>query len=187
MSSPRFTTRYDQAEDRIQLLIERPEEEVLTLWLTRRLLNRLLPPLLERLEGTGPVAGSDAEAAGAAGAGQGPQGQPAAVQRFQQEAAVSAIERQPAVTPDPAAPPEQRLGYLVTSIDIRTGPRKVVLDFKCGEDLLHSLPLGGDTERQWLSILYSQYRTARWAEPFWPSWMAAAPAKGEGASNLRLN
>ena len=180
-TAARFTSRYDQAEDRIQILLERPEEGVLTLWLTRRLLNRLLPPLLARLEGKGPVAGS-----GKAGE-TAPQGQPAAVQRFQQEAAVSAIQRQPAVSPDPEAPPAERIAYLVTAVDIRTGTSAVVLDFKCGEELLHSLPFGGDTLRQWLGIIHSQYRTAKWAEPFWPDWIDTRGQGGGTRDDLLLN
>lgn len=181
-TAARFTSRYDPAEDRIQILLERPEEGVLTLWLTRRLLSRLLPPLLARLEGTGPAAGR-----GAGQGGQAPQGPPAAVQRFQQEAAVSAITRQPAVSPDPGARPDERIAYLVTSVDIRSGASAVILDFKCGENLLHSLPFGGDTLRQWLGIIHSQYRAAKWAEPFWPDWIDTQKQGNASRDDLLLN
>ena len=179
-TATRFTTRFDTAEDRIQLLLELPEDKVQILWLTRRLLNRMLPHLLNRLQGTGPAAvPADAPATPGAPASE-------AVQRFQQEAAVSAIVRQPAVAPSEKTPAE-RVAYVVTSVDVRTGPTALVLDFKGGEQVLHSLPFGEDALRQWLSIVYSQYKAGDWQEGFWPGWIRASNAGTAPREDLRLN
>lgn len=179
-TATRFTTRYSISEDRIQLLLELPDNKVQTLWLTRRLLNRMLPHLLNRLQGTGPVA---AAANTPAQTGAAP---PEAVQRFNQEAAVSAIVRQPAVAPSEKTPAE-RVAYVVTSVDVRTGPRSLVLDFKGGEEVLHSLPFGEDALRQWLSIVYAQYRDGDWHEAFWPGWIQTPDAAPAPKEDMRLN
>lgn len=179
-TATRFTTRYDTGEDRIQLLLELPDNNVQVLWLTRRLLNRMLPHLLDRLQGTGPAASATSAPAQSSA----PSSE--AVQRFSQEAAVSAIVRQPAVAPSGKTPAE-RVSYVVTSVDIRTGPKSLVLDFKGGEQVLHSLPFGEDALRQWLSIIYAQYRTGEWRETFWPGWIQTPDAAPAPKEDMRLN
>lgn len=179
-TATRFTTRYNTGEDRIQLLLELPDNTVQTLWLTRRLMNRVLPHLLNRLQGTGPVAAATDTT------GQGSAAPSEAVQRFNQEAAVSAIVRQPAVAPSEKTPAE-RLSYVVTSVDVRSGPKSLALDFKGGDQVLHSLPFGEDALRQWLSIIYAQYRNGDWHETFWPGWIQTPDAAPAPKGDLRLN
>jgi hypothetical protein len=184
-TASRFTTRYLPAEDRVQLMLELSDEEVQVLWLTRRLLNRMLPHLIRILDENAP---SVVSAARAAAAGREKTSGPPkeALQRFSQEAAVSAIERQPAVGAG-GHRPEGNISYLVTSVDVNTGPKNLRLDFKSGEEVLHSLPFGENALRQWLSILHSQYRAAGWEEPFWPSWIRAEGTEGAPKEDLRLN
>jgi len=165
----RFTTRYVPSEDRVQLLIELEDTDVQVLWLTRRLLNRLLPPLLKRFD----VSSTDKRKAAAA----------AAVQRFTQAAAVSGIKRQKAVTRTPTTA-QSVADTVVTSIDIRIGDRKAVFHLKVGDDTLRSIPMTEQALRQWLNMLYKQYQAAGWIEAFWPNWIDLAGADDAPASWL---
>jgi hypothetical protein len=172
-TATRFTTRYEMTEDRIKLLLELPEDEVQVLWLTRRLLNRMVPALVDHLGKTGGAGVSvDTAPLGARTA-------PArvAVQKFSQEAAVSAIERQPAVGSGDQKP-VNNLSYVVTSIDVRISTKSMVLQ---------SLPFGEDALRQWLSILCAQYKAGDWREGFWPSWIQPVDARPAAAADLLPN
>lgn len=186
-TATRFTTKYEAAEDRIKLMLELSEDEVQVLWLTRRLMSRMLPHLIKHLGQTGGGAASVDSAPQDGKARAAPAAKHTdAVQRFNQEAAVSAIERQPGVGAG-GQKPAKNLSYLVTSVDLRTGPRSVVLDFKSGEEILHSLPFGEDALRQWLSILCSQYKAAGWQEGFWPAWLRPVDAPATPQDDLLLN
>lgn len=169
----RFTTRYVAVEDRVALSIELKDGTVRLLWLTRRLLNRLVPRLLDRLIAE-------------------PQwGHPAAVstpqrnkvvQKFTQQAAVSGIQRQPAVVPSEKTP-QRGVAIVITEIDILTGPQSLALAFKGGKDVLQSLPFSEEALRQWLGVVYLQYKVGGWRETFWPDWMEA-PEPQEAARHL---
>jgi hypothetical protein len=181
-SATRFTTRYAPSEDRISLALELSEEEVQVLWLTRRLLNRMLPHLIQVLD----KRASEVSVDTASASGKPVRAQKEAVQRFSQEAAVGAIERQPGVGAG-GQRPKDNVAYLVTSVDIHTGPKSLSLDFKCGEETLHSLPFGENALRQWLSILHSQYRAGDWEEAFWPGWIGPDVRSDGDREGLRLN
>jgi hypothetical protein len=183
-TATRFTTNYETSEDRVKLSLELSEDEVQILWLTRRLLNRLVPPLVEHLHKTS-GAGVSVDTA--------PQGvrntttpARAAVQKFSQEAAVSAIERQPAVGSQ-GQRPSNNLSYLVTSVDIGLRAKGVTMGFKSGEDLLHSLPFSEDALRQWLSIVCAQYKAGDWREGFWPTWIQPVNAPAPKTNDLLPN
>lgn len=184
-TATRFTTRYEMTEDRIKLLLELSENEVQILWLTRRLLNRMVPHLVEHLGKTGSAQAS-VDTAPQGGGTAAPKHAAAAVQQFSQEAAVSAIERQPSVGAG-GQRPAGNLSYVVTSVDIRTGTKALALDFKSGDDVLHSLPFGEDALRQWLSIIYAQYKAGDWREGFWPSWIRPVDVPAARAEGLLPN
>jgi len=160
----RFTTKYVSVEDRIRLSLELKSGEVQVLWLTRRLLNLLVPRLLERL-GHVPEARQEPVAAAVSAPKKAD-----VVQRFSQQAAVGSIERQPPVKPGPETP-QRGVATVVTEVDIRTGPTSVVLDFKGGAEPLQSLPFGEESLRQWLGVVHQQYLAGGWNEDFWPGWM----------------
>ncbi|MBM1312321.1 hypothetical protein JQT66_19265 [Sulfitobacter mediterraneus] len=181
----RFTTKYVSAEDRIQLLIELSQDEIQVLWLTRRLFNRLLPHLFDHLGKTGTAVVATDTNPSDVGGGIDPQ-QANAVQRFSQEAAVSALTSQPSVGAS-GQKPANNVSYVVTSVDVRFSKKGVVLDLKSGEDILHKLPLAEDALRQWLSIVYSQYKAGNWQERFWPVWIGPASSSKQQADEPLLN
>lgn len=166
----RFTTRYDPTEDRIKLLVELTSDDVRVLMLTRRLLNRLLPALLQGLEKAPAVT-------------EVPKPQAQAAQRFAQTAAVSGIAKQKAVAPA-ADVAGQTTQYLVSSIDLQSGKGGLSLHFKSGETLVQAMPLNEDGLRQWLNVMFRQYEAGGWHETFWPKWVKPGTTS---SADLRLN
>lgn len=167
----RFTTRYDVSEDRFQILVEMEGGEVQVLWLTRRLLNNLVPVLLEKLE-SGPVVKNV------------PAPKSQAVQKFAQAAAVGGLKKQKSVTP-PTKTSEEPSHALITSVDLKVSQRALSLTFKSGQTLAQSLQLTEPALRQWLGIIHKQYQAAGWSEALWPAWMLVDSQ--ESPSDLRLN
>ncbi|WP_163852279.1 hypothetical protein [Pseudooceanicola aestuarii] len=184
----RFTTFYVETEDRVRLSVEMSDDQVRVLWLTRRLLNRLVPSLLKRL--TAQAALDPAPA---------PRAQAQAAQRFTQAAAVGAIRPQKGVTTGPGSGAAGPAGFSALAHGVRVRPaetgRALALDFtgpaetdRAAESApapapLVTLTLREAALRQWLGVLHGQYGKAGWAEPFWPAWIdPEAPL-----ADLRLN
>lgn len=168
----RFTTQYEPVEDRVRLSIEL-KDEVQVLWLTRRLLSLLIPSLLERMDTMPSVQLA-------------PKPQVQVAQRFSQQAAVSNLKRQKNVVATPETP-QKRVATLVTSIQVRSGKKGMVLDFKGGEHILRSLPFSEVGLRQWLSVLHQNYSCANWAEAFWPSWISSETRVGHAKDDILIN
>ena len=149
----RITTEFIASEDRIRLTGEVSEEETwasVVLWLTQRLLNRLAPCLCAW------VAGGEDDSLTAK-----------LEQEFTQYKARAEFEPQASVRRV-----TQTQGDLVQSIDVQKAPNVMVLTFKGHtEQPLAVLQLAPLQLRQWLHILYDQFRQAEWPTTEWPSWM----------------
>lgn len=161
----RITTEYDPAEDRVRLTGSSEEEEARVLWLTQRLLNRLVPHLCQRLEKEAP---------------QRPGGERSLraqlEQSFAQQRARAALSGQA-----PVQPPANVSAWRVDAVDLKFEAGGVRLTFKGvlqADRAVLQLPLLG--LRQWLGILHGQYRRAGWSAQVWPVWMEEA-----GASTLQ--
>ena len=155
----RITTEYIDTEDRIRLAGEDDDGGAVVLWLTQRLLNRLLPHLFVWLDRQVPAGRTDYAATS----------QAEVIQSFAQQAAQAALEPQP-----PVQSKAQSSMWLVNSVDIASGDLGVMLTLKADEAgrdsatlTLHDQPL-----RQWLGILHDQYQKAEWDMTVWPEWMA---------------
>ncbi len=158
----RVTTQYVIAEDRIRLSGASAGDQTVTMWLTQRLLNLLVPQLTGWLERQGASDLIDSEL----------------VQSFAQEAAEAALGPEPAVEAAVG-------GWLVDSVDIHAGSDGVVLAFKSGDTEIARLALLTQPLRQWLGIVRGQYLTGGWPVDAWPTWMGethALPAKPSGAA-----
>lgn len=158
----RITTRFVDNEDRIRLAGEDGTGQALVLWLTQRLVNRLLPHLCAWLERraspSSQVDGAHTEV----------------LQSFAQQAALAALEPLAPVSGD--APSGT---WLVHSVDITTAEHALILTFKDAVgagDFRESatLTLSEQALRQWLKILYDQYAAAEWSLARWPEWVAQA-------------
>lgn len=156
----RITSQYVEYEDRIRLTGENPERDVVTLWLTQRLLNRHIGPLVQWLERSR----SDNDA------------QPRVTvrqtleQTFIQQHAAQVLTLQ---TPVPAI--GSCSDILVNSVDLKSGARGVRLLLKDRDnEITATLTLGVTPLRQWLAILLSQHKVAQWSLSVWPQWMLDA-------------
>lgn len=178
----RITTQYVPQEDRLRLAGEGPAQQVVVLWLTQRLLGRLVPHLCGWLE--------QQSAASV------PQSLQAVQQSFAQQAAMAALHHsaQAPVQVPQAQPAAEgttpHSGQVVQAVDITpVGDAALQLGFKDGAGRvqaqlrLEALPL-----RQWLVIVQAQYAAADWPTPNWPQWLQAddAPA-GNAAAPLLLH
>lgn len=159
----RVTTEYVPAEDRFRLSGELEGDAPLVLWLTQRLLQRLVPALLRWLEQQQGGGGLPGEV----------------VQGFAQQAAKAALV--------PQAPVRAVSGsreWRVLSVDVGGSGQGVVLRFRADEagadaDDGGLLYLEAKPLRQWLGILYEGYVKAGWPLDLWPAWLR------EGAEPVR--
>ena len=154
VSLQRITTEYIEHEDRIRLTCELAAGDVLTLWLTQRMLNRLIPHLcrwLEQQTGNAPLAEVRQEMA-------------------QQKARLE-LERQAPVRAD-----AQAQGVLIHSVDVKAPKASLALVFKesTGQEVAR-LQLQTKPLRQWLEIVHGQYIKAQWHTGVWPVWVEQAP------------
>ncbi len=165
----RFTTEFTDYEDRLRISTELPGNHVVVLWLTRRLLDRLvqhLAGLLERETAAAPV--------------------PEVQQSFAQQAAQvshqqkSQEQPQAPVTPQTAQTVQE---WLVREVDLTPGQEGVSLRFR-GVTPKQVVELGMPSLllRQWLGIVHSQYRLAQWPLDAWPAWMSEDKTTTIGSS-----
>ncbi len=166
----RITTEYIEAEDRIRLAGEAGENTVV-LWLTQRLLNRLVPHLTAWLSRQ------------LAPASRIPSVQPAhqdIAQSFAQQAARAQLAPEP-----PVRAPSEGSGWRVDSVDIAQGEEAVALTFKGEGEAQATLTLAAQPLRQWLGIVFEQYQCGEWPTTAWPGWMEAGrPQAAQGAMAL---
>lgn len=139
----RITTEYVDSEDRIRLCGELAPNQSLVLWLTQRLLNRLLPHLLGWLEqqvGVSGAVGADVRAE--------------VVNGFAQQAALAAMEHQ-----SPVQAHSAQSAWLVHEVDVTVNQEVMRLTFKgqtCSDPSAQTLEASVTMQalplRQWLSI-----------------------------------
>lgn len=153
----RITTEYSETEDRIRLAGLDEAGQNLTLWLTRRLADRLFASILAWL---------DAESSAQAGSDM--------LQSFEQQAAVSSLTPtepvQPAAHDDPDASGHQPL--LIVTVDITKGDQGVIFAFKDASGSEAKLAVTKTELRQWLAICHRCYMKADWPLTLWPHWMS---------------
>lgn len=146
----RITTEYIDTEDRIRLSGEVGNDVPVVIWLTQRLLQRLLPKLLQWLENQN----ADMPHADI-------------LHGFAQQAAKAELAPQA-----PVLAGSDSTAWLVQSVDIEQSEQAVSLTFYGvnGQDPV-SLALAATPLRQWLSIVYDAYLKAEWPIEVWPGWL----------------
>lgn len=166
MEFEKFTTRYDEYQDRICVDGQTAAGQVTTLWLTYRLLRRLLPVLLEIIT---PAPGADPNAATLAAW----ELNTARARQKPQKAVVRPPARIPAVAGKPTAlSTQQPSGWLVQSIDLKSLPTRTLLVFRTAvSEEEATFAFGADHLRQWLAIVYGQWQVAGWSLEVWPAWV----------------
>jgi hypothetical protein len=145
----RITTQYSEAEDRLLLTGEINESKRVMLWVTQRLLNRLVPHLLLWLQAQTTT-------------------QPHAdlLQGFAQHSARSNL------MPQAPVPQSDCEAWLVSSVDLKSTSEVLELAFKWpNQPEVVSLTFQATALRQWLSIVYDQYGVSGWPLDIWPEWV----------------
>ena len=169
----RFTTEYMAEEDRLRLSLETNDGEVRLLWLTRRLVIRLVPQLVKLLSQNTALLGE--------------QGAPRTdnAQRRSQMSALGQLEQQSPVRPD--AEQGAVAEHLITRLSGRLARGAVLVDFKIGEDtLIQTVPFPEAALRQWLVVVEACFRKGEWAEEIWPDWISVKGGE-DGPDPVRLN
>lgn len=167
----RITTDYVEAEDRVRMVGTLPGNEVVQAWLTQRLLQRLVLALVQWLQKQGQGPGAEVRTPDVL--------RTEVMQGFAQQAARARMTPQPPVR---AAPGEA--AWLVCSVDVAQHAQAVRLTFKgmrsggaasgsvADAVELGTLTLAPEPLRQWLNILFDNYRKAEWPLQAWPDWVS---------------
>lgn len=162
----RITTEFIDHEDRIRLCGEVGANQSVVMWLTQRLLDRLVPFLLNWLEQqTGVSAGVGADV------------RTEVVNSFAQQAALASMTHQAPVQAHMA-----QQAWLVHAVDVTVNQDVVRLTFKGAGPAQQgaSVSMQAQPLRQWLGILHEQCLRAGWASAsadhtgprsIWPEWM----------------
>lgn len=158
----RLTTEYIEEEDRIRISGALATDETVVMWLSQRLLLRLLPHLflwLERQSGDSiPVE---------------------IVQSFAQEAAKAELTRE---TPVQWHSGSQE--WLVYAVDITPISNAVTMRLRSNNGQQEQLTMLSQQLRQWLEVLNSLWGVAEWPNSVWPNWLSAK-AKQLHQSNVK--
>lgn len=168
MEIQRFTSEYDEIEDRLSLIGEDAQGAKVRIWITRRLFERLLPVLLRWLDNqTQDLPRGDL------------------MQGFAQAAAQAELKPQAPVRAHAEAP-----SWLAAKVDINTTPERLLLTLHpagAGEaGSLARLPLSATLLRQWLAILHGLSQRSGWSPDLWPEWIAESNRPAQ-ESRLRLH
>jgi hypothetical protein len=161
----RITTQYIPFEDRIRLTGADEGGSTLTLWLTQRLINRLVVPLCDGLDKQ--ISPTPPKQTGAAAV---PSLQAHMVQTFAQQKAAAELPKGGPVVLAPQSP-----AWLVETVVIKNMKNNIRMTFKGLEAPQQAeLTLSSFELRQWLGIVFKQYKSAAWATQVWPAWVEEA-------------
>lgn len=174
----RITTTYDGSEDRIRLSGEGANGQRLGIWLTRRLLERLVPVLLDWIA---------KEARDLPGANEASTTKPRAdmpradtLHSFAQQMARNSLPRQA-----PVQVRAEDVIWLAQAVDVKRAGQGVRLSFRAVSGEAASLNLAAKPLRQWLNILHDAYLKAGWPLDVWPEWVREAGSMTQGPSVVR--
>lgn len=160
----KFTTQFDPIEDRIYLSGAIGSDQTLQVWLTQRLVNRLVLHLCQTLEKTASPNSETRQPL----SGQSQRTQ--LEQSFAQQQARATMPKQPPVLPLADSPQ-----WRVDHVDIQHAQSGVRLIFRGAteaQQVMVSLPI--PALRQWLGILHGQCLRAEWPLQAWPLWISDA-------------
>lgn len=153
----RCTTEYIEVEDRLRLSAQLANGDTIVLWLTQRLLNRLVPHLVSWLE---------KQTAGVSAIPSVQATQNEARQGFAQQAAGAQLKGE-----SPVQVRSAMASWLVDVVDVTQGDDAVVLTFKSEPSREAAVKLPAQQLRQWLGIVYKQYLRGEWPTAVWPQWL----------------
>lgn len=173
MSRPlqKFTTEFLPEEDRLRLSGVLEDGQPVVLWLTQRLLRRLVPHLCAWLEKQ-PVPGVSGARVPAMAV------EREQVQHIAQQAAQGALQAQKQA---PVQAPAYAFNGLVQIVKLETVGARLHLVLRVEQEpaMEFSVAFAPTGLRQWLGIVYRHYETAQWPLEIWPQWMALRATPGQ--------
>jgi hypothetical protein len=154
-SLKRLSTLYVDREDRLRLTGQTADGAPEVIWLTQRLLQRLIPLLLQWLEQRDPNVA-----------------RVQVLRTWAQEKARAELVRQP-----PIRPRADSRTWVAQSVDVAQRARGVRLTFNGATDEHAVVAFAAKGLRQWLNIVHAAYLKAAWPLDVWPDWIreSAAP------------
>lgn len=167
----KFTTEFLPEEDRLRLSGELENGQPVVLWLTQRLLRRLVPHLCAWLEKQ-PVPGASAARPQVVAQ------ERVQIQHIAQQAAQGALQ---AHKQEPVhAPPDAFNGLVqIVKLENSEGRLHLVLRVEQVPAVEYRVGFAPVGLRQWLGIVYRHYETAQWPLEIWPQWMALRATPGQ--------
>lgn len=158
----RLTTEFIAEEDRIRLTGQIENGSPMVLWLTQRLINRLLPVLTKWLEEKNVDAPRND-----------------IVQSFAQQSARAELAPQAPVVSKP-----ESLTWLIQTVDVTTSKEiiRLVLKNKAGE--ASAIQFSPKQIRQWLNIVFDAYQKGGWSVTYWPTWLSEGALPPQRSSTV---
>lgn len=160
----RITVLHDANEDRMAFDVADAEEHVRRLWLTKRLLDRLIIALTGQLNRSSPQSSGQVVAPGAA-----------------QQAAQVYAQLQARIGKKPTSPVRATTATpmsLVREVSIaRKKQGRWTLTFQFAGDEPVALIIPSSQLRQWLESLHRNYLRAQWDTRAFPAWVGRAGAR----------
>jgi hypothetical protein len=158
----KMTSEFVEDEDRMRLTGELKEGGTVVIWLTQRLLTRLLPHLFKWLE---TQSGNNLPAE--------------LVLSFAQQAARAELSPEPPVKSD-----QNTQMWLAHAVDIMAEPAGLRLRFRSLQQEQAGVSLQPQQLQQWFSILHELWQRAEWPTNLWPEWIVSSDQTK--ASKLRI-
>lgn len=167
ISLEKITTIYVELEDRFSITAEAYDKSTVRIWISQRLLLRLLPHMLEWLKKSeDSIRTSNAISQ-------------ELINEFAQQEAHTELKPQQPVKLENKSTDARKISensWLVNKVDIRSSEQVMELKFGCGEKNSAQLLLNKLHARQWLIILHAEWIKSEWAPHIWPAWLAKTTA-----------
>jgi len=157
----KVTTEYIELEDRIRISAIASDDSIITLWASRRMLIRLIPPISDWLDETKRTSSQMNETS------------KQLMNDFAQSNAQAQLKPESPVNPDNYKSQIKTAvvnSWLIHEIDVKRSDQVMELCFKNGEHSNARLVLTKLFARQWLMILHSQWVKSEWPMNIWPEW-----------------
>lgn len=167
----KFTTEFIPEEDRLRLSGEVEGGQQVVLWLTQRLMRRVVPHLCGWLEQQ-PLPGASARPHALA-----PEREQ--IHHIAQQAAQGALNAQKQA-PVQVRPCAFHGLVQIVKLEPREGRLHLVMRVEQEPAVEYSVAFAPMGLRQWLGIVYRHYESAQWPMELWPQWMSPRHAVGQG-------
>ena len=155
MKLHKFTTRYCQYQDRLCIDGQAASGDILSLWLTHRLMRNLLPELIKLIT---PVT-------------EGASHSDTLAQWELAHAQANQKVDTPVEVPSHTETESPSTNSLISSVNMSSTAQQVLMTFSTTQSQVATIEFSPDHIRQWVSILYRTWRSTGWTTEVFPTWM----------------